>query len=382
MSDYVLYGSHASFYTARPRAQLRKMAVPFIERLPSAPRFRDHVRPTSGTHRIPQLEAPDGTVVQDSVEISDFLEARFPEAPARPPGPCQQVFAHLLELLGSEGLVLMAWHYRWNFPDENQDFVVMDFGRSFRPQGSDDELRHYGGLIADRMEGYRKGLEASGIRFDRMEPLYHGVLAAWESHLTLHPYAFGGLPSLGDYALMAPLYGHLARDPLPAFQMRQRAPRVSRWVEHMNTPEIVSPEFAEVPPAYLLDDAVPETLLALLRVIADSYAETLLDAAAVWNAWVDAHPERQPGDPVSDEGHDQPTLTRTLPGRDTPVRANAHILWVLQRSLDAYAALPPAARERCDALAEPAGVARLLEIRLARPLCRVDNRLAVGPAPS
>jgi len=32
--------------------------------------------------------------------------------------------------------MLLAWRYRWFF-DENLHFVKMDFGRSFRPQGSD-----------------------------------------------------------------------------------------------------------------------------------------------------------------------------------------------------------------------------------------------------
>ena len=54
-APYTLYGSYASYYTAKVRACLRKKGIPFVERLPSAPRFREHVRPVSGTHRIPQL---------------------------------------------------------------------------------------------------------------------------------------------------------------------------------------------------------------------------------------------------------------------------------------------------------------------------------------
>ena len=77
----ILYGSHASYATARTRSYLRKKGIPFVERLPSHPRFREHVRPTSGSHRIPQLELPDGSVIQDSVAILDALEALHPEPP-------------------------------------------------------------------------------------------------------------------------------------------------------------------------------------------------------------------------------------------------------------------------------------------------------------
>jgi glutathione S-transferase len=88
-SPYILYGSHASYATAKSRSYLRKKGIPFIERLPAAPRFREHVRPSSGSHRIPQLETPDGAVIQDTTAIFDYLEARFPEPPGYPPGPRQ-----------------------------------------------------------------------------------------------------------------------------------------------------------------------------------------------------------------------------------------------------------------------------------------------------
>ena len=83
MSDqpYLLYGAYASYYTAKVRCYLRKKGIPFAERLPSDPTFREVVRPTSGNHRIPQILAPDGEVIQDSVAIVDALEMCFPTYP-------------------------------------------------------------------------------------------------------------------------------------------------------------------------------------------------------------------------------------------------------------------------------------------------------------
>jgi glutathione S-transferase len=133
--DYVLYGSYASYYTAKARACLRKKGVPFVERLPSAPRFREYLRPSSGSHRIPQLETPEGTVIQDSIEIFDHVDAHFPDLPGIPSTPRQRMAVHLIELFSSEGLVRLAWQYRWFF-EGNDFFVRMDFGRSFRPRAA------------------------------------------------------------------------------------------------------------------------------------------------------------------------------------------------------------------------------------------------------
>jgi len=43
--------------------------------------------------------------------------------------------------------------------------------------------------------------------------------------------------------------------------MKLRAPRVFRWTEPMNTPEIQSPEFAEFPRTHLPADELPETIV-------------------------------------------------------------------------------------------------------------------------
>ena len=220
LSDpYVLYGSHASYATAKSRSYLRKKGIPFVERLPAAPRFRAHVRKSSENHRIPQLEAPDGTVVQDTTAIFDFLEARFPEPAAYPPGPRQALVARLFEVLLDGLLGRVAWHYRWNFMDENYGFVGREFGRSFKPQGSDEELDHYGEVIAERMEGKRAGLGDSSALRPVLDTIYFEVLEVLERHFCHHPYLFGGLPSVADHVLMGPLFGHLARDPVPSTLM-------------------------------------------------------------------------------------------------------------------------------------------------------------------
>ncbi len=111
-------------------------------------------------------------------------------------------------------------------------------------------------------------------------------------HLTEYPYLLGWKPSIGDFGLIAPLYAHLGRDPAPLRLMQQRALRVARWVERMNRADQDAPEFFNPGDDYLPDDSIPETLVAVLRVLAEDLVPETHAAAAVINQWLaDNQPE-------------------------------------------------------------------------------------------
>jgi len=379
-SPCVLYGSHASYATAKTRSYLRKKGIPFVERLPASKRFREYVRPTSENHRIPQLEAPDGTVVQDTTAIFDYLEERFPEPPAYPPGPRQQLVARLFEVLLDAELGRVAWHYRWNFMEENYAFVGREFGRSFRPGGTNEELDHYGGVIAERMEGKRGAFGDSDALRPVLETIYGEVLEILEAHFTQFPYFFGGLPSIADHVLMGSLFGHLARDPEPSRLMKLRAPRVFRWTEHMNTPEIQAPEFADFPIDYLSDDELPETVVALLNLCLSDVSAGLVRSAEIYNAWVEENSDRPANSIISSKGFDEAVVGHfedTLRGVSLPMGAGTHPLWVLQRGLDWFRAQSDPDQKAGRELMEQCGGLALLNVELRRRLTRVGSRMAL-----
>lgn len=377
MSEYVLYGSYASYYTAKVRSYLRKKGVPFVERLPSDPMFRNKVRPASGSHRIPQLLSPQGEVTQDSVEIVDFLEARFPELPAFPDTPCQRVFVHLMELLASEGLVRLAWLHRWMFP-ENQPFVKMDFGRSFAPQGSDEDLLKYGSLIADRMMSYGLPETSEALR-QALDEKYITLLEAMERHLIEHPYFLGGHPSAADYAIMGALHAHLGRDPAGLRVMQNHAPRTFRWVEHMLTPEVQSPEFFSRPVAYPASDAVPDTALSVLRFIAEEYGQPFVLGALAFNQAMQRQDVK--GRYELDAEHDQPSLPAeqvVYNGDQHEHKASLHGVWLIQRAQGYFQKLEEAERTRVLQTLSCSILEDLLAVPLLYPVKRENNRLVVN----
>ena len=375
-NNYILYGSYASYYTAKSRAYLRKKGIGFVERLPSDPLFRSKVRPSSGSHRIPQLLTPEGEVIQDSVEMLDYLEARFPERPAFPSTAQQRTFVHLMELLGSEGLVQLAWLHRWMF-EANQDFVKMDFGRSFKPQGDDDELLKYGSLIADRMMSY--GLpESTPESRAALDETYLGLLHCFEQHLTRFPYFLGGHPSAADYAVMGAMHAHLGRDPAGLRLMQNNAPRTFRWVEHMMVPEVQSPEFFDAPVEYLTADQVPDTALQILRYIAEEFGEQFVLGAKAFNQAMQRISAGSGYELAPDQ--DQPKLTAEEllhNGKAVTHSTNLYAEWLGQRARCYFQAQSDDQQLAIETLFDSVQLSALLHEPVRYKLTRVNNRLVI-----
>ncbi len=396
MTDpYTLFGSHASYFTAKTRSYLRKKGIPFVERLPSHPDFRARVRPASGTAKIPQILTPEGEVVQDTVEILDYLEARFPDLPAIPTTPRQKIFVHLMELLASEGLLSLAFQHRWVFPEENRFFVLMDFGRSFAPQGTDEELMKYGDVIGGSILGGKvKGVVGGDRGYEefaaavggtggdelkaRLDREYRDLLALVEAHLVEHPWFLGGHPSAADYAIMGALHAHMGRDPAGLQLMQAHAPRVFRWVEHMLVPEVQSPEFHDRAIEYPADDEVPETALKILLHIANRYGERFVLGALAFNEAVERlAPEKGH---VFDPKHIDavlPAETVSYRGKEREAIANLYHVWILQRAQRAFVALGDDDKAGVLEMLGEGVAADLISVPLTTCVGRVDNRIVV-----
>ena len=319
---------------------------------------------------------PEGLVVQDSVEIVDYLESRFPEVPAFPRTPRQRTVAHLMELLGGEGLLRLAWLHRWMF-DENQPFVTMDFGRSFKPQGIDEELAHYGSLISDRMSSYGLPKSTPEAR-QELDATYIELLKLFDAHFIDHPYFLGGHPSAADYAVMGAMHAHMGRDPAGLRLMQNYGPRTFRWMEHMLVPEIQSPEFYSTPIEYLADDEVPSTAINILNWIAEKYGEQFVLGALAFNQAM-SRQEVASGYELSPE-QDQPSLAKeavTYRGKQVQHSTNLYQEWLGQRARIYYQSLNPEQQESIRETLGDGTLMDLLNVPVSYSIARVNNRLVV-----
>ncbi len=126
MTVHTLYGTPMSLYTGKARSYLIKNALPYREVTPATIHFAGHVAERAGRGTMPTIETADGVVVRDGAAIVEHFES-LAGHPAAPPGPRQRIVSRLLDVIGMEGLLRPAMHYRWSFPEENHDEELPGF---------------------------------------------------------------------------------------------------------------------------------------------------------------------------------------------------------------------------------------------------------------
>ena len=362
---HTLFAMTHSLYSGRARSYLIKHQIPFEELSTGHETFKAEILPQAKLATIPTLKTADGLVIRDGAAIIEHFEQAVGR-PCQPSTPRQSVVSALFDMIGTDGLLRPAMHYRWNFPEENLSFLRHHFYYSqrdlpARPEKTErmmDKMRFVAGLW-----GVHDGTR------ELVESLYLELLEALDQHFATYPYLLGGKPCIGDFGLIAPLYAHLGRDPYPARLMQQKAVRVYRWVERMNRADADIAEFFTGSENYLPDDQVPATLVAALRVLSADLLPETRAAAETLNLWLE---ENSP-----DAGA---TAERFLGKsrfvvRGTPIEAMAqpYRFFQLQRVHDAYDALAETERAQVHELLDQAGLADLLTIRLSRRIAQQEN---------
>jgi glutathione S-transferase len=264
-AQYRLFSWEHSYFSGKARAYLRYKERsgglgPGYEDILSSPELATGLLiPKTGSPAVPQLEAPDGTWIQDSSEIIDFCEAAHPR-PAVTPDPAasprQCLTAYLVELLADEWLVVPGFWERWYFSEDGREldhplshriFNEQQWGAVLAPDAPGPARRRAGGAFFERAFGISesrsnpRGVYAGLVHLGCNEVTemawqasQHRVLGLLETHFGVHDYALGGRPSLADFGLLGPLYAHLFRDAVPGFALRVYFPLVAEWVERTN----------------------------------------------------------------------------------------------------------------------------------------------------
>ena len=363
MPPYTLYGAEVSYFTGKARAYLRWRGADFEEQIATQQVYRDIILPNVGWPVIPVLKMPDGTIVQDTADIIEQVEAaEHREPPVLPATPLQRFVALLLQLYGDEWLTLPAMHYRWTY---NEDWAYSEFGALSAPQLSRPEQYEIGKKNGQRFKGALPILGVHAETIPGIEKSYEAFLEEFSRHLEAHPFLLGERPCLADFSLIGPLYAHLYRDPKSGELMKLLAPSVAEWVERTHAGEAGTGNLTA-------DDTIPETLLPILQRQMREQLPALMDTNALFADWAanatsgDAVPRAFGQISVSIEGTAGPAAARSFP------------IWRLQAVLDAYEAMDADGKARADALLASVGGTALANIELPARLARKDCRLVLA----
>lgn len=256
-------GVPLSLYSGKTRSYLLHKRIPFVERGSNLWEYGITIPRRTKAAAVPIVITPEGDYLQDSSDIIDRLEARFPNNPVLPATPVLRVCAYLFELWGDEFWLPLAMHTRWSHP-ENLPLFVHDAGDALLG-GMPRWLKNLiGGRHARLMKSYADGF--LGIN-DQTRPLLDRFLTihldALDAHFAGHPFLFGGRPSLGDFGLIGPLYAHIGRDPWSRRELILPRRHLAAWIDRMYQPD------SSANGAFFAEDRIPETLTVALRSIFD-----------------------------------------------------------------------------------------------------------------
>jgi glutathione S-transferase len=379
---YTLWGGPLSLYSGKARAYLIKKRIPYRELYPSHPDFPRRIMPAIGLFVVPVLEAPDGTIVQDTTDIIEYLDARHPEPNLVPESKLQETVAWLVSAFASEGLLQAAMHYRWWYRKEQESFLTAEFARILSPAGGPEARRMQATAVMQQMNDYLGYLGVTAETVPAVESSYEALLGILDEHFSRHPYVLGGRPSIADFGLMAPLFAHLSRDPHPSHLMKLRAPNVYRWTERMNLAQIRDGEFWDQEETYPAGDELPPTLVPLLEHIFSDWGPELAAYVRRFNEWIATEPSLPPGHLVSGSGERRvhPSLgevTYELRGRTFRRQCAVQAVWHFEQAAARARALKGAAADRWRDLLEATGGTAMMGLHPARGMRRSRSVLCL-----
>ncbi|HZR81493.1 MAG TPA: glutathione S-transferase family protein [Candidatus Binatia bacterium] len=351
VSTFRFFGTERSYFSGKARPAFRAKRVFFEEILPTRSAMAEIKRRT-GLQFLPTVVTPEDETWQDTSDIIDALDRRFPEPRLVPETAVQRVVAYLVELYADEFLILPAMHYRWSTPEGEREARAAFAASSGDPRTAN--------LFADRMRGTLPLLGIVPGTIPAIEAHYHELVDRLEAVFADQGFLLGDQMSLADCALMGPFYGHLYLDPVPGPALRIRAPRVAHWIEHMNQPDPSS--FA----GFRARDELHPAVRDVLALVGRDAGPVVLDTVRDFERWASEQPAGEIEPPRGIGVHETRLRGVALTRYTSP-----YTLWMLQRPIDAYRALDEAGRRAVDRVLDGTGCGDLLRFE---PRYRVEKR--------
>jgi len=270
-----LYGVLGSPYAAKLRALLRYRRLPF-DWIPASfdwvPGF-DGVRPELAHVQpriIPVLWFPDDNSYRvDSTVIGYDLEKLHSERSVMPPNAALAFLSHLIEDMGDEWLLKIAFQYRWgNELDRNftNRLVMAELLGGGVPQ---EIIEQAAQGFRDRQISRMPLVGCTPQNAPLFEVIYKRVLDAMTKLRGSSAFLFGSRPSLGDFGLFGALFT-CRNDPTSGDIMRSQSPATLDWIYALDEASGVEGKWI----ASLQD--MPSAVEDLLKLAGETYLPFLM----------------------------------------------------------------------------------------------------------
>ena len=350
---YVLYGWHLSYFAGKMRCYLQHKQIPFVDTPVDYWTLTRRIKKRFGLPVMPVVVTPAGEWLQDTSAMIDRLELEFPDRAVIPEPPVQRFAAYLLETWGDEWWMPIAMHTRWSYP-ENYAMFEREAGQALLPRLPRFFQRRAVAQVARLLRSYLPRVGIVPAQFAMMDNWTTSTLDHLDQHFAHHRYLLGDRPTLADFGLIGPMYGHLGRDPWPKRELIAPRQNLRAWIDRM----------AQMPPAEIgvlpVHDTLPPTLTPIFRLIIDEF----LPMAEAINVEMAKALNSAPRHELLPRGLGP--ISHPMGNARFERGAITFTLWKMQRLLDVYAAMPPAAQTTVRDWLTTLGGQRLLDMKIPR----------------
>ena len=236
LAHYKLMGMEVSPYTMKVLSYLKYKDISW-EWFPRNMRTEKTFQQNAKVQLIPMLFLTDGSAMQDSTPIIEYLEAEHPDPSIYPDDPALRFLAALLEEFGDEWCNKLMFFQRW-FAKADQIATgrriagAMLEGQWFARVAQPVMAR----FIVRRMIPRLSFAGANETNMPHLQRSFESVVAKLNTHLATRSYLLGGRPSFGDFAVWGNLYQALT-DPTAGSYMNKNARHLVAWIERMLEPD-------------------------------------------------------------------------------------------------------------------------------------------------
>jgi len=259
--QYRFYGWQASFFAGKTRGYLNYKGLDYVEKSITLFDITKKIPKHTGRRAMPALETNQGEWFCDTPLIMEELEKRHPNPTILANGPVQGFVAELFQNWVDDSWLPVALHSRWSYPENYEKLNREEGGKNLLPFAP----RFIRNKISDKafLQGMTKHMPNMGVIPEQvalLETWTSNLLDLLEIHFSQYGYLLGERPTVADFGLLGPMFGHLNRDPWPKREWLDPRPNLQRWVEKMGRGDKAAGDL-------LPDDQIPETLMPIIRII-------------------------------------------------------------------------------------------------------------------